>query len=67
MSLCLTLVVTLLASTTEMQLVLSYLFTVGAPVWSAKDSIYLRITLVLFKALYMYIIYPSVESEYLAR
>ena len=40
----LTLGVTPLASTTEIQLVLSYQCTVGAPVWIAKASMYLRIS-----------------------
>ena len=38
---CLTLEFTILASTTEIKLVLYYKYTSGAPVWSAKDSIYL--------------------------
>ena len=63
MSICLTLGVTLLASTKEIQLVLSYQCTVGATVWSARDYMYLQIILVLLTALYMHIIYPSVESE----
>ena len=63
---CLTIGVTLLASTTEIQLVLSSQFTVGAPVWSAKASMYLRITLVLLTALYMHLISLSVESDYIA-
>ena len=50
----LTLGVTLLDSTIEIQLVLSLQCTVGAPVFSAKASIYLRITLVFLTALYMY-------------
>ena len=60
---CLTLGVTLLASTTEIQLVLSYQFTIGAPVWSAKSYLYLRITFDFFTALYMHLIYLSVESD----
>ena len=36
---------------------------VGAPVCSARDSMYLRMTLFLFKALYIHLIYPSVESD----
>ena len=63
---CLTPGVTILASTTERQLVLSYQCTVGAPVWSAKASIYLWIYLVLFTALYMNLIYPPVESDAIA-
>ena len=50
-----------LVSTKETQLVLSYQYTVGAPVCSAKASMYLHITLVFFTALYMHLIYPSVE------
>ena len=60
---CLTLGVTILASTIGIQLVLSSQFTVGVPVWSAKYSMYLRITLVLFTDLYMHIISPSVEAD----
>ena len=63
---CLTLGVTHLASTTEIQLVLSSQFTVGAPVWSAKSSVYLRITLVLLKAFYMRLISTPVESDNIA-
>ena len=59
----LTLGVTLLASTKEIQLVLYYQCTVGAPVWSANVSMYLRINLFFLTALYMHIISPSVESE----
>ena len=36
---------------------------VGAPVWSSKASMYLRITLVFLTDLYMHLIFPSVESE----
>ena len=56
---CLTLGVTLLASTTEIQLVLSSQYTVVAPVWSAKASMYLLIALILLTSLYMHLIYPS--------
>ena len=63
---CLILGVTLLASTIEIKLVLSSQFTVGAPVWSAKYSMYLRITLVLLTALYMHLISLSVESDAIA-
>ena len=63
---CLTLGVTLLASTTEIQLLSSPQYTVGAPVWSAKASMYLRITLVFLTALYMHLISPSVESDAIA-
>ena len=40
--------------------------TVGAPVWSAKASMYLRIALVLLTAFYMHLIYLSVESDAIA-
>ena len=63
---CLTLGVTILASTAEIQLWLSSQCTVGAPVWIAKASMYLRIALVFFTDLYMHIIYPSVESDYIS-
>ena len=45
---CLTLGATLLASTTDIQLVLYSQCTVGGPVWSAKAYMYLRITFVFF-------------------
>ena len=57
---CLTLEVTILASTTEIQPVLSTQCTVGATVWSAKYSVYLQITLVFLTSLYMHLISPSV-------
>ena len=57
-SMCLTLGVTILSSTTEIRLVLYSQCYVGAPVWSAKASMYLRITLVFLTALYIHIIYP---------
>ena len=60
---CLTLGVTILASTIEIQLVLSLQCTLGSPVWSAKASIYLRITLVLLTSLYMHLISQSVYSD----
>ena len=63
---CSSLVVTLLASTSEIQIVLSSQCTVGAPIWSYKASMYLRITLVYLTALYMHLIYPSVESDSIA-
>ena len=63
---CLTLGVTILASTIEIQLLLSSQCTVGALVWIAKASMCLRITLVLFTALYMRLISPSVESDVIA-
>ena len=63
---CLTLGVTILASTIEIQILLSSQFTFGAPVCSAKSSMHPRITLVSLTALYMYLIYLSVESEVIA-
>ena len=60
---CVTLVVTILASTTEIKLVLSSQCTVCAPVRSAKASMYLRITLVFLTYFYMHLISPSVESD----
>ena len=63
MSMSLTLGATLLDSTTEIQLVLSSYFTVGAPVWSAKTYMYLRIALVFLIYLYIHLIYPSVDSK----
>ena len=63
---CLILGLTLIASTTEIQLVLSYQCTVGATTWSAKAFMYLCITLIFLKALYMHLIYPSVESDTIA-
>ena len=65
-SMCFTLGVTLLASTTRIQRVLSYQCTVVAPVWSAKYSMYIRITLIFLTALYMYLIPPSVGSKAIA-
>ena len=65
-TLCLTLGVTILASTKDIKLVLSSHFTVGAPVWIDKASMYLRITLFFLTALYMHTIYPSVESDAIA-
>ena len=62
MSICLTQGVTLLASTTEIKLVLSYQFNVGAPVWRDKASIYLLIALFFLIDLQMYLIYSQVES-----
>ena len=60
MSICLTLGVTILSSTTEIKPVLSYQYTVGDPVWSAKASMYLWIALFFLADLYMHIIYLSV-------
>ena len=66
MSIFSTLGVTIFDSTKETQRLLSPQCTIGAPVWIAGDSIYLQITLVLLKALYMHLIYPSLESEAIA-
>ena len=63
---CLTLGVTILDSTTERKIVLYYQCTGGAPLWSARASMYLRITSFLFTDLYIHLIYPSVESEDIA-
>ena len=63
---CLTLIVSILASTIEMQLLLSSQCTVGEPVWSAKSSMYIWIILVLLTALYMHLISTSVESNAIA-
>ena len=60
---CLTIGVTILASTSEIQLVLSSQYTIGYPVWSAKASMYLRIISVFLKSLYIYINNPSVDSD----
>ena len=49
-----------------MQLVLYSKYTVGATVCRDKASSYLWITLVLLIALYMHLIYPSVESDAIA-
>ena len=53
---CLNIVLATLASTTEMKLLLYSEYSVRVPVWSAKASMYIRITFVLFKALYMHLI-----------
>ena len=63
---CLTLGETILASTTDIQIVLSSKCNVGSPVWSAKASMYLRITLVFLTAFYMHLISTSVESNAIA-
>ena len=60
LSICLTLGVTILDSTTEMQLVLSSLCNVGAPVWSAKYSMWRQIALGIFTDLYMPLISQAV-------
>ena len=51
---------TILASKTDIQLVLSSLCSVGAPVYMAKVFMYLRIVLVFLTALYMHLISSSV-------
>ena len=66
MSIRLTIGVTTLASTSEIQLVLYYQCTVGEPVCIDKASMYIRTALVFLTALYMHIIYPSVHSEAIA-
>ena len=58
---CLTLGVTILDSTIEIQLVLSYQCTVGAPVWSVKFPMYIQIAIVFLTDFYMHLISPSVE------
>ena len=63
---CLTIGVTLLASTTEIQRVLSSQSTVCVPVWSATASIYIGINLTFLTALYMHLISASVESDDIA-
>ena len=63
---CLTLGVTILASTTKIHLVLSYQCTEGEHVYSAKASMYLLITLVFFTSFYMHLVSPSVDSDYIA-
>ena len=63
---CLTLVVTILASTTYIQLLLSYQCNVGAPVLSTKASMYLSKNFVFLTALYMHLLSPSVDSDYIA-
>ena len=63
---CLTLVVIILALTAEIQLLLSYQCTIGAPVRSDENSMYLRINFVFLTALYMHLISPSVESDAIA-
>ena len=60
---CLTLRVTILASTIEIYLVLYYQCNVGELVWSTKASMYLWIALVFLTTWYMNLISPSVESE----
>ena len=54
----LTLGVSILYSKSEIQLVLSSQCNVGAPVWSNKAYMYIRITLFFLTSLYMNIIYP---------
>ena len=54
---CLTLGVTLLDLTIEIQLLLSYQFTVGAPVWIHNDSMYFQKALFFLRFLYIYLIF----------
>ena len=58
--------VTLLASTTEIQLVLASQCAVGETVWSAKASVYILIKLFSLTDLYIHLIYPSMESNYIS-
>ena len=60
---CLTLGLTILASTTEIQRVLYSQYTVGSIVLSAKVSMYRRIALVLCTYLYLHLISSPVDSE----
>ena len=66
MSIYLTLGSTILASTTEIQLVLFSQCIFGAPVCSARVSVYLWIYLAFLIALYKHIIYLSVYSDAIA-
>ena len=63
---CLNPGVTISDSTKEIQLLLPSQYTVGALMWSAKDFMYLRRSLVLLTDLYMYLIYPPLVSEAIA-
>ena len=54
----LTLGVNILASTTEIQLLLSFKCTVGETVWISKAPVYLCICLILFTEFYMHLIFP---------
>ena len=56
----LTLVVTILVSTTEIQLMLSSQCTFGAPVLIDKAFLYIWVALVSFTAFYMHLISSSV-------
>ena len=60
---CLNLGVTLSYSTMEIQLVLSYLCTVGAPLWSYNALMQRQISLVFPAYFCMYLIDLSVESK----
>ena len=62
-SVCLTPGVTILASTTEIKLFLSYKYNVVAPLWSANASINCRTALVFLTDLYMHIIFILADSE----
>ena len=63
---CSTLGAYLLALKSYMKVVFSFQFNVGEPVCSFKVYMYLRITLVLLKKIYMYLISTSVEIEAIA-
>ena len=60
---CLILGIIILASTTKIQLVLCSQCNIGAPVFSAKFSMYLLMDLVLLTVLYIHLISTSVDSE----
>ena len=59
---CLTLGVTVLATTAEIRLLFSSQCTFDAPLFSAKVSVYLRIVLVLLIDLYINLIFTPLES-----
>ena len=63
---CLTIGLTISDSKIDIKFVLSSQCTAGAPLWSYKASMFLQIALVLLTSLYMHLIYPSVESDYIA-
>ena len=60
---CLNLGGNILASTTEIKLVVSSHCNAGEPVWISKASMYLQIALFFLTALQIHLIYPPVESE----
>ena len=63
---CLNIGGSILFSKKEIQIVLYSQCTVGAPLLSAKDSVYFQIALVFFTDFYMHITSPEVESEYIS-